>query len=63
MPHGLIQYAGGERLCVWWHFSLGALEGMVRGAGFHSVDRLGTFRIEDRSQHSGIWHAIFRCRG
>ncbi len=61
VPDEFVLYAGGQHRCVWWHFSLGALERMVRDSGFRKVERLGVFRVRDTSMKSNLHQAAFRA--
>lgn len=62
LPGELMELQGGLSDCVWWRMSLGALEKMVREAGFGSVERVTTFPIGHVSESAWMWHAAFRCR-
>jgi len=61
LPSGLIFAVEPNELCVWWAFSLGALQQMIRSAGFSRVDLLTKFAIGHLGQPADIWHAAFRA--
>jgi tRNA (mo5U34)-methyltransferase len=57
----LIEYRGGEERCVWWSFTSGALERMVRDAGFSEVKVLNRFRLGHRGEKPQMWHVVLRA--
>jgi tRNA (mo5U34)-methyltransferase len=61
IPAGMIFAAEPNELCVWWNFSLEALEQMIRTAGFDNVEMLTRFPIGHRGERANIWHAAFRA--
>jgi tRNA (mo5U34)-methyltransferase len=62
LPGELMEFQGGMSDCVWWRMSLGALEKMVREAGFASVNRVAKFPIGQYGEAPWLWHAAIRCR-
>jgi hypothetical protein len=61
LPGKLAEFKGGTDDCVWWRMSYGALEEMVQGAGFKSVELVSKFRTGLRGETPWLWHAAFRC--
>ena len=58
-PGVTLNYEGGRKDCVWWSFSFGCLEEMIRDAGFSSVELLNKFPIGARGQTPWMWHGSF----
>lgn len=61
LPGDLMEFQGGTSDCVWWRMGLGALERMVRDAGFGQVELVSTFPIGQSGEKPWLWHAAFRC--
>lgn len=61
LPGGLVEFQGGGSDCVWWRMGLGALERMVRDAGFGEVRLVSKFRTGGAGERPWLWHAAFVC--
>lgn len=61
LPGELMELQGGMSDCVWWRKSYGALEKMVREAGFAEVECVAKFPIGEAGETPWLWHAAFRC--
>ena len=61
LPGELMKFQGGVSDCVWWRMSYGALEKMVKEAGFASVECVAKFPIGQTGESPWLWHAAFRC--
>jgi tRNA (mo5U34)-methyltransferase len=57
----LTEFRGGREDCVWWYFSFGALEQMIRDAGFRRVELLTRFKYGTRGSRQQMWHAVFKA--
>jgi tRNA (mo5U34)-methyltransferase len=58
LPQKTIKYIGGTGESVWWYFSLGALEQMIRDAGFDHVTLTRKFRMT-YGNGTPLWQAVF----
>ena len=58
LPQKTIKYVGGAETSVWWHFSLGALEQMIRDAGFADVQLVNKFQMK-YDEGKTLWQAVF----
>lgn len=56
-----MQYQGGEIDFVWWKFSFGALQQMIRDAGFSRVEVLSMFRYGPRGKSENMHHVVFKA--
>jgi tRNA (mo5U34)-methyltransferase len=61
LPHKTIKYQGGAEKSVWWFFSLGALEQMIRDAGFDRVELVSQFQMR-LADGSPLLQAVFDAR-
>jgi len=61
LPLNTAQYMGGQHECVWWQFSYGTLEQMIRDAGFSQVELLNKFKMGEKGGPAWMPHAAFRC--
>lgn len=61
LPGELMEFQGGISDCVWWRMSYGALEKMVKEAGFAAVECVAKFPIGQSGERPWLWHAAFRC--
>lgn len=61
IPSPFARYQGGKHNCVWWHYSLGALEQMIADAGFSRIELVDTFDLMDRSEKQAAAHAVFHA--
>lgn len=61
LPGRLMSYEGGETDVVWWVFSLGALEQMIRDAGFSRVELRNRFQLGPRTGSARWWRAAFEA--
>lgn len=57
----LLEYGGAHRDLTWWKMGLGALEQMIRDAGFGKVELLARFRYGPRGRPETAHHAVFRA--
>jgi len=58
LPQKTIKYIGGAETSVWWFFSLGALEQMIRDAGFDHVLITRKFQMK-YGKGQPLWQAVF----
>jgi tRNA (mo5U34)-methyltransferase len=58
LPQKTIKYIGGAETSVWWFFSLGALEQMIRDAGFDHVLVTRKFQMK-YGNGQPLWQAVF----
>jgi tRNA (mo5U34)-methyltransferase len=58
LPQKTIKYIGGAETSVWWFFSLGALEQMIRDAGFDHVLITRKFQMK-YGNGQPLWQAVF----
>jgi tRNA (mo5U34)-methyltransferase len=58
----ILRYRGARDDCVWWNFSLGSLEQMIRDAGFGEIELVSTFKFGFRGKEEKFWHAIFKAK-
>lgn len=61
LPLNTTAYMGGHHECVWWQYSYGALEQMIKDAGFSKVDCVNQFKLGGRDERPWMSHAAFRC--
>jgi tRNA (mo5U34)-methyltransferase len=61
LPQKTIKYIGGAEKSVWWFFSIGALEQMIRDAGFDDVALTRKFRMTYGNGRP-LWQAVFSAR-
>jgi tRNA (mo5U34)-methyltransferase len=61
LPSGMTYYRGGTDNYVWWSFSLGVLERMIRDAGFERVELRDTFTLAERGCSGHVQHAVFNA--
>jgi tRNA (mo5U34)-methyltransferase len=62
LPGRLMEYEGGVVHNTWWSIGYGALEQMVRDAGFREVKCYGKFLTGYRGHKPILWHAAFECK-
>ena len=62
LPDRLMRYESGVNHNTWWSMSLGALEQMVRDAGFGSVELANRFMTGYRGERPILAHAAFVAR-
>ncbi len=61
MPGTVVRYKRFNQM-IWWAYSLGALQTMIRDAGFREVELYSKFRLGKRGERPWNWHAAFICR-
>ena len=66
LPGRLVTYESGVSHCIWWYLSYGALEQMVRDAGFGTVECVNRFPLHHAKQQEDgrprPWRAVFKAR-
>ncbi|MFN0054478.1 MAG: class I SAM-dependent methyltransferase, partial [Planctomycetales bacterium] len=63
LPKYQMLYHGADEGCLWWSYSLTALEKMIGDAGFSDVQVTSTFRCAERGKRAWSSAATFRARG
>ena len=61
LPLNTVFYEGAHHECVWWQFSYGALEQMIRDAGFSQLKLMSEFKTGERGGAAWMPHAAFQC--
>lgn len=57
----LMVYDGGVSENIWWRFGSKALTGMIRDAGFGTVEERARFRYGPRGAPASMWHTVTRA--
>jgi tRNA (mo5U34)-methyltransferase len=57
----LMVYDGGVSENIWWRFGSQALTGMIRDAGFGTVEERARFRYGPRGAPASMWHSVIRA--
>lgn len=57
----LMVYDGGVSENIWWRFGSKALTGMIRDAGFGTVEERARFRYGPRGAPATMWHTVTRA--
>lgn len=60
LPGKLISYESGDTNCIFWTMSFGALEQMVKDAGFSKVQVINKYPFGYHGERPYFWHATFR---
>ena len=53
-----MEYLSWYRDCVWWKFSLEALQNMIIDAGFEHVELKNTYKFGKRGEKTNLHHAV-----